>query len=382
MDRLPFEAEAGANKRSTKTQEPILTMRVSETTAVRTGEELDLDAIAKYLRTHLPDPPAGDLRLEQFPGGHSNLTYLLTIGEDEFVLRRPPIGPVAPSAHDMPREFRLLAAIHPQFPLAPRPVVLCEDTSVIGVPFYLMERRKGFIVRSRVPAEIDEHLEWRRRVSENVVDTLVALHSVDVYSMGIINLGKPEGFVARQVHGWADRWGRSRTSDVPEMEQAIEWLSTRIPEGSASDAAIVHNDFKLDNIMLGNDDPSHVVAVLDWEMCAIGDPLIDVGLFLTYWTMEGTDAASTLRAITNGPGWLTRDEVVSRYADATGKDLSHIRFYEVFARFKIAVVIQQIYFRYVKKQTGDERFKNFDQLVLALARDAAHLISVGASRSQ
>jgi aminoglycoside phosphotransferase (APT) family kinase protein len=292
-------------------------------------------------------------------------------------LRRPPVGPVAPTAHNMPREYKLLSVINPHFPLAPKPVLLCEDNSVIGVPFYLMERRRGLIVRFKVPAEIGEDIALRRRLSERVVDTMVALHAVDIQSSGIIQIGKPTGFVARQIRGWADRWQHSKTGELPEMDQVIDWLTDRIPVDNDPDATIVHNDFKLDNIMLAANDPSRVVAVLDWEMCTVGDPLVDVGLFLSYWTMKGTsgeaDKNSSLRAVTNGPGWMTREEIIERYEARTGRDLSRIVFYETFARFKVAVVIQQIYFRYAQGQTRDERFRNFDGLVRELSREALTL---------
>jgi aminoglycoside phosphotransferase (APT) family kinase protein len=363
-----------------------------DSASVRIGEELDVGALNRYLRNNLAvgsseiDPNAS-LNIEQFPGGHSNLTYLIRFGEQEFVLRRPPVGPVAPTAHDMPREYKLLSVINPRFPLAPKPVLLCEDASVIGVPFYLMERRRGFIVRFDPPTQIAESLELRRRLSETVVDTLVALHAVDIHSSGIAQIGKPAGFVTRQVRGWADRWQRSKTGELVEMDQVIQWLVDRIPpESGASEtgATIVHNDFKLDNLMLDEHDPARVVAVLDWEMCTVGDPLVDVGLLLTYWTMnqgtgggQGTGAAGdsnrSLRAITNGPGWMTRDEIIDRYQTQTGRDLSRIVFYETFARFKVAVVIQQIYFRYVQGQTRDERFRNLDGMVRELAQEALKL---------
>lgn len=361
-----------------------------DSAAVRAGEELDLAALHRYLSEHL-SPSAGEteIDLEQFPGGHSNLTYLVRYGGQQFVLRRPPVGPVAPTAHDMPREYRLLTAIHPHFPLAPRPILLCQDTSVIGVPFYLMERRSGFILRDRIPTTIGEDQEIRRSISEAVVDTMIVLHAVDIYSTDIVQIGKPEGFVARQVRGWADRWQRSKTGELAEMEQVIQWLMDRIPPEPGNEPTIVHNDFKLDNIMLDGGDPARVVAVLDWEMCTVGDPLVDLGLLLCYWTMSGgasgtgegvvkpgrTEQAAngSLRALTNGPGWLTRQEIIERYAAKTGRDLSRIAFYETFARFKVAVVIQQIYFRYVQGQTRDERFRKFDQLVLELAREALEL---------
>jgi aminoglycoside phosphotransferase (APT) family kinase protein len=345
--------------------------------SVRAGEELDLVRLDSYLRAQLELEPTVELEVNQFPGGHSNLTYLIRYGSLEFVLRRPPMGPVAPTAHDMPREYKLLSVINPHYPLAPNPVVLCEDISIIGVPFYLMERRRGLIVRFKVPEEIGENLALRQRLSESVVDTLVTLHAVDIQSSGIAQIGKPEGFVTRQVRGWADRWQRSKTGELPEMDRVIDWLMDRIPAEKNVDATIVHNDFKLDNIMLDADDPTRVVAVLDWEMCTVGDPLVDVGLFLSYWTMKGTDGEadrnSSLRAVTNGPGWMTREQIIERYEAGTGRDLSRIVFYETFARFKVAVVIQQIYFRYTRGQTQDERFRDFDALVRELSREALTL---------
>jgi aminoglycoside phosphotransferase (APT) family kinase protein len=358
-----------------------------DSTAVRTGEELDLAALDRYLRQHLAAQssefdPTAMVEIEQFPGGHSNLTYLIRYGDQEFVLRRPPVGPVAPTAHDMPREYKLLSVINPHFSLAPKPVLLCEDASIIGAPFYLMERRRGFIVHFKVPSLIGENLELRRRLSETVVDTLVALHAVDIQATGVVNIGKPEGFVTRQVRGWADRWQRSKTGELAEMEQVIQWLVDRIPTESDNQSTIVHNDFKLDNIMLDADDPARVVAVLDWEMCTVGEPLVDVGLALTYWTMKGgtnraggaaADQNRSLLAVTNGPGWMTREEIIERYEAKTDRDLSRIAFYETFARFKVAVVIQQIYFRYAQGQTHDERFRNFDGLVRALTAEALEL---------
>jgi len=357
----------------------------ADTAPIRSGEELDLPALERYLREHLsellpgePLTPAG-IYVEQFPGGHSNLTYLVRLGGHEFVLRRPPFGPVAPTAHDMPREYRLLVAVHPLFPLAPRPYLLCEDQSVIGVPFYLMERRRGLVIRRDVPKEIGDDLDLRRRVSEGMIDTLATLHAVDIYSSGLANIGKPVGFVTRQLKGWTERWHRSKTNELPEIDGVIEWLANRLPPEpdpeAGRPATLVHNDFKLDNTMLDPSNPARVVAVLDWEMCTVGDPLIDVGIFLCYWTMKDDPEArrESISPVTTLPGWISRQEVIQRYAQQTGRDLSGIAFYEVFALFKVAVVLQQIYFRYIKGQTHDERFKEFDRRVDGLAKAALDL---------
>jgi aminoglycoside phosphotransferase (APT) family kinase protein len=358
---------------------------LKDTAPIRAGEELDKPALERYLRERLPDLmpdkslDATSIELEQFPGGHSNLTYLIRLGGHEFVLRRPPVGPVAPTAHDMPREYRLLAAIHPHFNLAPRPYLLCEDASIIGVPFYLMERRRGLVIRRDIPEEIGDDIEMRRRVSLAMVDTLTTLHSVDIYSTGLAAIGKPVGFVTRQVRGWTERWHRSKTSELAEIDEVIGWLERRIPPEpdpqQGRPATLLHNDFKLDNTMLDPADPSRVVAVLDWEMCTVGDPLVDVGIFLCYWAQKDDPEArrESISPVTTGEGWITREEIIERYTEKTGRDLSSIAFYETFALFKLAVVLQQIYFRYFRGQTHDERFKEFDRRVEGLARAAYDL---------
>jgi aminoglycoside phosphotransferase (APT) family kinase protein len=353
-----------------------------DTAPIRPGEELNLGALEQYLRAHLPELigesalDQASIQLEQFPGGHSNLTYLVRLGGKEFVLRRPPVGPVAPTAHDMPREYRLLSAIHPFFDLAPRPYLLCQDPAVIGVPFYLMERRTGLVVRREIPAEIGNDLQLRRRISESLVDTLARLHKVDIYTSGLVAIGKPTGFVTRQVRGWSERWQRSKTSELPEIDAVIDWLSSRIPLEPDPDqgrpATLVHNDFKLDNVMLDPADPARVVAVLDWEMCTVGDPLVDFGIFLCYWAQKDDPEArrDSISPVTTEAGWLNRAEIIDRYALKTGWDMSGIAFYETFALFKVAVVLQQIFYRYFRGQTHDERFKDFDKRVAGLARAA------------
>ncbi len=346
---------------------------MTDTIPVRPGEEIDQARLAEYLREHWPEFTE-PMDLEQFPGGHSNLTYLLRCAGREYVLRRPPHGPVAPKAHDMAREFRVLAAVHPVFPLAPRPFLLCEDQEVLGVVFYLMDRRRGLVIRRDWPAELGESQELRRRISELLVETLAELHSIGVGAAPLAGLGKPEGFVERQVRGWRERWQRAKTSEVAAIESVVEWLEKRIP--APQRAALVHNDYKLDNVMLAAEDPGRVVAVLDWEMATLGDPLVDLGLLLCYWS-EARDPEArrdSISAVTAQPGWYTRDEVRRRYAERSGLDLSDIVFYEVFALFKVAVVLQQIYFRYARGQTRDPRFADFDRRVSGLAEAAIVVI--------
>jgi aminoglycoside phosphotransferase (APT) family kinase protein len=343
-----------------------------DTAPVRPDEDLDRRALAAHLRGRLPGAD-GPLELAQFPGGHSNLTYLVRFDGIEYVLRRPPLGPVAPTAHDMGREHRVLSALWPVFPPAPRPYLLCDDPGVIGAPFYVMERRRGLVVRTAVPPEIGPDPGLRRRVSEAVVDTLAALHAVDWERAGLAGLGRPAGFVERQVRGWAERYERARTRDIPVIRDLARWLADRIPP--APPPTLLHNDFKLDNLMLDRADPGRVVAVLDWEMATVGDPLVDVGLLLCYWADAADPPArrSSVSQVTAEPGFLTRAELLARYAAATGRDVSRIAFYETFALYKVAVVVQQIYVRYQRGQTRDPRFAAFEDRVVGLAEAALDL---------
>jgi len=345
----------------------------SDTAAVRQGEELNAAILGEYLRGKV-EGITHPISIEQFPGGHSNLTYLLQSGDKEFVLRRGPLGPVAPKAHDMSREFHVLQAIHPHFPEAPDVYHLCEDVSVIGSVFYLMERRRGSILRERIPAEIEAIRNHAQIVSEAFIDCLARLHAIDIVATSLISLGKPEGFLERQVRGWDERWRRAQIEDEPEMDRVIAWLTTRMPKSTAS--TIVHNDYKLDNVMFRNGSAEHIEAVLDWEMTAIGDPLVDVGLTLCYWCWLSAPElrAAALPTFTAGPGWYDRSRFLERYAARTGRDMSQIAYYEVLGIFKLAVVLQQIFYRFHRGQTSDLRFRDFDQRVHGLIRLAASLL--------
>ncbi len=346
----------------------------SDFAPVREGEQIDREALAAYLRGKLEGVEAG-LTIRQFPGGHSNLTYLLEAGGREYVLRRPPLGPVAPKAHDMAREYNVLAALHPFFPQAPRVFLLCDDPGVIGAVFFVMERRCGLVLRREIPAAYAGDPGFGRRVSEAFVDCLAALHAVDVNRVA---LGRPAGFLQRQVNGWAERFERAQTEALPQMEKLIRWLRDRLPESPAP--TLVHNDYKLDNMMLDSNDPGRVEAVLDWEMATVGDPLVDLGCVMCYWPEAGDPPVrrEALSSITTLPGWFTRAQLVERYTRITGRDVSGLGYYEVFGIFKIAVVLQQIYFRYHRGQTHDQRFRNFDQRVRGLVEIAATLAGSGA----
>lgn len=338
---------------------------------VRAANQLEWAHLASYLREQWPAAPlpAGSMEVGQFPGGRSNLTYLLRFGSTEIVLRRPPLGTIAATAHDMVREYRWLSALHPMFPLAPKPYLLCEDPSIVGSPFFLMERRHGLIVRDEEPPQLRDQPGMRRRVGEMLVDTLADLHAIDIARHGLGNLGKPAGFVERQVRGWTERWQRAKTAPVSDMDMLARWLHDRLPAEPAI-PSIVHGDFKLDNVMLDATDPGRAAGVFDWEMSALGDPLIDLGILLTYWGATGPDHASQ-HAFLSQPGWLKPDEIVARYAARSGRDVSAIRFYEVFGLFKVAVVVQQLFRRHITGEIDDARFAAFDARAAYLANRAA-----------
>lgn len=351
----------------------------SDTKPVRASEQLDWDALSIYVRGRLSAlsgerfDAAAPLTVEQFPGGHSNLTYLLRFGDQEFVMRRPPFGPVPPRAHDMAREYRVLEAVHPVYALAPRPFVLCEDTGVIGSVFYVMERRRGLVVRNEEPPGWADRPAARRRASAALVDALADLHAVDTEAHGLAAIGKPAGFVGRQVRGWGERWRGSQTAELPEMDALAAWLAERLPPDPPR-PTLVHGDFKLDNVMLDALDAGRVVGVFDWEMSAVGDPLVDLGITLGYWVHTSTAGQrDTVASVTHREGWFTRAEILERYGARTGADLTNVAFYEVFAVFKLAAVLQQIFYRYRRGQTDDPRFAALGGRVKWLARIAAAL---------
>jgi aminoglycoside phosphotransferase (APT) family kinase protein len=350
-----------------------------ETAEIRPGERVDEEALRRYLQWHLtPDRIPGldfaqPMQVSQFPGGHSNLTYLIRIGGAELVLRRPPLGPVPPKAHDMAREYRRLTALHPVFPLAPRTYALCDDPGVLGSVFYVMERRRGIVVRHEEPMPLVDQPDARRRVSEALIDALADLHAVDVTRAPLADMGKPAGFVLRQIQGWSERWHKSRLTDIPEMDAVAAWLVEHLPPDTTA-PTVVHGDFKLDNLLLDPLDVGRVVAIFDWEMSALGDPLVDLGILLAYWAPTAPPGQrDALTTVTTRPGYLSKTALVERYAQRSGRDVSAIAFFETFALFKIAVVIQQIYFRFKRGQTADPRFSNFGERVVYLARQATTL---------
>ncbi|HKV07829.1 MAG TPA: phosphotransferase family protein [Thermoanaerobaculia bacterium] len=354
-----------------------MTTPLDDTRPVRPGEELPAAQLALWLEERLPGT-AGPIEIEQFPGGHSNLTYRLRFGDRELVLRRPPFGSKVKTAHDMGREHRILSRLYAAYPKAPRALLHCDDPSVIGAPFYVMERVRGVVLRhQKPPAGVDLPPGRMRALSEAVVDGLAELHAVDYQAAGLGDLGRPEGYVARQVEGWTGRWVNARTDDVPDVDRAAAWLAENRPPETG--AALIHNDYKYDNLVLDPEDLSRVVAVLDWEMATVADPLMDLGTSLGYW-MDPDDAPA-LRLLPAGPttlpGNLRRTEVVERYAARTGRDVSNILFYYVYGLFKIAVIAQQIYYRYQQGLTHDERFARMIESVRILGRTAVQALEKG-----
>jgi aminoglycoside phosphotransferase (APT) family kinase protein len=325
---------------------------------VRAGEELDLGKLEPFLRAHVPAIAAhdGPIELLQFPSGHSNLTYLVRAGAHEFVLRRPPFGSKVKSAHDMGREHRILGKLAPAWSKAPRPVAADESGEVIGAPFYVMERIAGVILRKTPPAGVTLDEATCAALSRSFVDGLAELHALDFRAIGLGDLGKPEGYVERQVTGWTKRYHDSKTDDIAAVDTIAAWLAARIPKESG--AALIHNDWKYDNLVLEPSNLPRIIGVLDWEMSTLGDPLMDLGTALSYWVEAGDSDEERFFAFgpTYLPGSWTRARIAEEYGKATGRDVSNIVFYYCFALFKTAVVAQQIYYRYKHGLTKDERF--------------------------
>lgn len=347
------------------------------TIQVREDEDFDRAAVERYMREQIEDLPEGELEVRQFPSGASNLTYLVKIGDWEGVLRRPPLGPVPPKAHDMERESRLLMRLHEAYPLAPKPYFFTDDESIIGAQFYVMERREGVIVDDEFPEGVEPTGELCRGISQTVADTLVELHAVDWKEAGLEELGRPEGFLERQVKGWIKRYDEASTEEIEEVEPLTEWISENIPESPP--ATVIHNDFKLNNLVLNPEDLTEVRAVLDWEMTTIGDPLFDLAVSLSYWAEaeDSQELKEVLPTVTDTPGFWTRKEFIDYYGEKSGRDVSDMHWHMVFGYFKLAGILQQIYARYEKGQTKDERFANFNERVRNLILHAHDLVQRG-----
>lgn len=349
-------------------------LKLDSATVIRPGEELDLAVLNSFLNDAVPG--FGTITAcSQFPGGYSNLTYLLKTdaSAQEFVLRRPPFGATIKGGHDMGREFRVLSLLQSAgYPKIPELVVFCADETVMGSPFYLMKRVPGIILRAHTAPKMAISEETMRQMSASLVDNLVQLHALDIQKTGLIQLGKPEGYVRRQVEGWHRRYLNSQTDDLPDMDTLARWLTEHLPPENPP--TLLHNDYKYDNVVLNPDDLTDIRAVLDWEMCTVGDPLMDVGTALSYWAEPSDGAFEKSFNLTWLPGNLTRQEVADRYAERSGRDLSAILYYYIFGLFKNSVVIQQIYTRYQKGLTQDPRFAGLLAGVRALARKGTQSI--------
>lgn len=350
---------------------------MSSTIPIRKGEEIDLEQLnAFFLKNNLNDTISS---IQQFSGGYSNLTYLLNSSSKKYVLRRPPAGAKAiKGGHDMAREYQLLCALQQAgFREIPTPLVLGNETDFLGVPFYIMAHVPGTILRaSDVPALIKEpDTALMRARSENMCDKLVALHAIDIEATGLIQIGKPEGYIKRQVEGWHNRYEKAKTDSLIAMEKVAQWLLENVP--TEHKPSLIHNDFKFDNVVFSNENPTEITTILDWEMTTVGDPLMDVGVTLAYWSEKDDNDFEKSFNISWIDGNLTRTEFVARYAAASGREVSNILYYYVFGLFKNAVIIQQIYSRYKAGLTTDLRFQHLLVGVKALSQKALVSIETG-----
>ncbi|MEZ4956382.1 MAG: phosphotransferase family protein [Saprospiraceae bacterium] len=337
---------------------------------VRKGEEINTEQLAVFLfQNNIIQNIDSEINVVQFPGGYSNLTYALEIEGKEYVLRRPPFGAVK-IGHDMGREYKVLSKLNPVFPKAPRTFIYTENMDVIGAPFYMMEKVEGEIIRPHNAKQLNISENEFKTIAGAWLDTFVELHNVDYKSAGLEDLGKPEGYVERQVINWGKQYLKAATDDIPTAEKVMYWLQENQP--IKYDSTLIHNDFKYDNIVYAKNDWSKVIAVLDWEMCTLGDPLMDLGTSLSYWFTADDPPWLTigLPMTTGEPGNPSRIEIVELYEKLSGRKVDHLVFYYAYGLFKIAVIVQQIYYRYKKGYTTDERFAQLNKATMAFINTA------------
>lgn len=344
-------------------------------TSIRSGEELDGQKVLEFLKASIPGLD-GEIEIKQFPSGFSNLTYSVKVGDREMVLRRPPFGKKAKTAHDMGREYKVLKALKPLFPYCPQPLVYTEDEAVMGCPFYVMEHIPGIILRRDLPTGMELNAKEARTLSENLIKAQYKLHSVDYVQAGLADFGKPEGYVKRQVEGWSGRYRDARTPDAPDFEKVMQWLHDKMP-GESGIVGIIHNDFKFDNAVLDSKNPTEIIGILDWEMATLGDPLMDLGCSLGYWVEK--DDPDIMQAIRQMPthldGMLTRKEQFALYGELMGVKSDKFDFYYCFGLFRLAVIAQQIYYRFYHGQTKDQRFGMLIHAIKALEAAALQVIA-------
>lgn len=332
------------------------------------SQEVNWSAIEEYLRRKIPGLSEEPMHVKQFSVGYSNLTFFISIGNWQAVLRRPPFGSIPPKAHDMKREYEILEKLSRVFPLAPTPYLYCEDLGIMERHFYLMEKKEGVVLDNSLPKEFENRADTGRLVSNAVVETLVKLHAVDYVAAGLSSIGYPDGYLSRQVHGWIKRFQNSKTKDIPGAENIEKWLIENIP--TSAKPTIVHNDFKLNNMMFSATDPGKIIGVFDWELSTIGDPLTDVAATIAYWTEKG-EADTGLTTVTSNPGFLSRREMLELYATKSGRDVSNIDYYLTFAFYKTAVILQQIYYRWKIGEAKDERYGKLKVGIINLLEHAA-----------
>lgn len=345
-----------------------------QATDVREGESLDAAAVGAFLEKNIIGV-SGPFEIKQFPAGFSNLTYLIRAGDREMVMRRPPFGRKAATAHDMGREYRILSALYPVFPYCPKPLAYTEDESIIGAPFYVMERINGIILRRSLPDGMVLSPADAAALCRNMVDLHCRLHGLDYKAAGLESFGRPEGYVQRQVEGWVRRYRDARTPDVPDFEAVMAWLLANMPGDTAS-PCIIHNDFKFDNLVLDAGNPLDIIGILDWEMATIGDPLMDLGCSLAYWVNRDDPEEMHLLIMqpTLHEGMMTRKQIVELYGEISGRDIGQMDFYYAFGIFRLAVIAQQIYYRYYHGQTKDKRFAKLGFAAALFEKSAMRVI--------
>jgi len=337
---------------------------------IRKGEELDKQKLGTFLKESLPNF-SNKIEIKQFPGGFSNLTYLITANSQEYILRKPPFGVNIKSAHDMKREFKVLSCLEPVYTKIPKPIIFCENEAIIGSPFYLMERVKGVILRNKIPKELNLTPDHFKKLSIHTIENMVDIHNLELEKSNLISIGKPDGYVERQVEGWIKRYFKAETDEIKSMNFAAEWMVSNMP--SKGTVSFIHNDYKYDNLVL-DVDSLEIKAVLDWEMATVGDPLMDLGTTLAYWVEKDDNAILHQFNVTWAEGNLTRQQVIEKYAELRNIDIEDVLFYYIFGCFKLGVIGQQIYARYRKGYTKDERFAMLIHLVKACGKNAENAI--------
>ncbi len=348
---------------------------IDESGPIRIGEELDIHSVDGFLK-RLDPSLLGVPAITQFPGGASNLTYLVRYDNRELILRRPPQGHKAKSAHDMGREARIMGALKAHYPYVPAVLAFCDDASFLGCEFYVMERIRGLIPRQDLPEGLDLSTADTRQLCLNVIDKLIELHQVDWKAAGLESLGKGDGYMQRQISGWSDRYRMARTDNAVDFESVMAWLAAHMP-AQDSTTCLIHNDFRFDNVVLDPEHPTKVIGVLDWEMATLGDPLMDLGNSLAYWVQADDDATylRMRRQPTHLPGMLTRREVIDYYVARTGRRVDDMTFYLIHGLFRLAVIVQQIYYRYHHGQTTNPAFKGFVHITNYLEQRCLKLIA-------